>query len=76
MGHIPLVKRMQDSCKHIYFLHALSPFLNHTYTERLSPPPSLQSCEENDSCMKHIQMSPALQSVTIYLILYFNALLH
>jgi hypothetical protein len=45
MGHIPLVKRLQGSCEAIYFLHALSPFLNHTfYTEHLSlslPPPSL-----------------------------------
>jgi hypothetical protein len=42
MGHIPLVKRLQGSCEDIYFLHALSPFLNHTfYTESLSLSPSL-----------------------------------
>jgi hypothetical protein len=42
MGHIPLVKRLQGSCEDIYFLHALSLFLNHTfYTERLSLYPSL-----------------------------------
>jgi hypothetical protein len=39
MGHIPPVKRLQGSCEDIYFLHALSPFFNHTfYTERLSLP--------------------------------------
>jgi hypothetical protein len=37
MGHIPLVKTLQGSCEDIYFLHVLSPFLNHTfYIERFS----------------------------------------
>jgi hypothetical protein len=42
----------------------------------LSPPLPPELSRKWHSCIKHIQMSPGRQYVTIYLRLYFNVLLH
>jgi hypothetical protein len=47
MENILLVKRLQGSCADIYFLRALSPFLNHTFYTESVKPPLLQSFQEN-----------------------------